>query len=86
MPSGVLAFTDNTNLAFIAAVIRLYHGPQTRSSNYRPLEWAPLAREHRRVRQSRRVRPTFPDWSAALIIELLRAGKPARFRARGGSM
>lgn len=32
------------------------------------------------------MRPTFPDWSAALIIELLRTGKPARFRARGGSM
>ena len=32
------------------------------------------------------MRPTFPDWSAALLIELLRTGKPARFRARGGSM
>ncbi|MET0413675.1 MAG: S26 family signal peptidase [Polyangiaceae bacterium] len=38
------------------------------------------------MRQSHGLRPTFPDWSAALIIELLRAGKPARFRARGGSM
>jgi hypothetical protein len=32
------------------------------------------------------LRPTFPDWSAALIIELLRAAEPVRFRARGGSM
>lgn len=37
---------------------------------------------------SARLRPhaTFPDSSARLIIELLRAGRPVRFRARGGSM
>jgi phage repressor protein C with HTH and peptisase S24 domain len=32
------------------------------------------------------LQPTFPDWSAALTIELLRAAEPVRFRARGGSM
>jgi hypothetical protein len=83
MPSGVLPFTDNTSVRLSQVVRGLYHGLQTQSSNNRPLEWA---RTRRFVRQSHHLRPTFPDWSAALIIELLRAGKPVRFRARGGSM
>lgn len=83
MPLGVLAFTDNTSAALSQTVRGLYHGLQTRSSNNRPLEWP---RPPRFMRQSREVRPTFPDWSAALIIELLRGGEPVRFRARGGSM
>jgi peptidase S24-like protein len=83
MPSVVLAFTINTSAPLIAAALRLYHGLQTRSSNYSATR---LGRPARPVRQSRVVRPTFPDWSAALIMELLRAGETARFRARGGSM
>lgn len=83
MPSALRTFTINTSLALLSQPSVAFTTARRQDRRTIGHSRGPAPRF---VRQSRPVRPTFPDRSAALIIELLRTGKPARFKARGGSM